>query len=57
MSYIRFLIWSSSCPIPWSRIIYAILKEGIMGNIHVNSAASGEIAEEEKVFEKKDRVS
>ena len=32
----RFLIWSSgSPPDMWSEPIYAILKEGIIGNIHV----------------------
>ena len=32
----RFLIWNSGGPpVRWSRTIYAILKEGIMGNIHV----------------------
>ena len=36
MSYVRSLTWSSGCPVPWSGIIYAILKVGIMGNIHVN---------------------
>ena len=36
MSFKRFLILSSGGPpVQWSRIIYAILKEGIMGNIHV----------------------
>ena len=36
MSFKRFLIWSSGDPpVQWSGIIYAILKEGIMGNIHV----------------------
>ena len=36
MSFKRFLIWSSDGPpVKWSRTIYAILKEGIMGNIHV----------------------
>ena len=36
MLFKRFLIWSSgSPPVQWSRAIYAILKEGIMGNIHV----------------------
>ena len=36
MSLKRFLIWSSGIPpVQWSRTIYAILKEGIMGNIHV----------------------
>ena len=32
----RFLIWSSGGPlVQWSGTIYAILKKGIMGNIHV----------------------
>ena len=32
----KILIWSSGSPPVWcSRTIYAILKEGIMGNIHV----------------------
>ena len=36
MLFIRFLIWSSGSPLVWwSQTIYAILKEGIMGNIHV----------------------
>ena len=36
MSFERFLIWSSGSPLVWwSRTICAILKEGIMGNIHV----------------------
>ena len=36
MSFKRFFIWSSGGPsVQWSRTIYAILKEGIMGNIHV----------------------
>ena len=38
MSFKRFLIWSSrSPPIQWSGTIWdrAILKEGIMGHIHV----------------------
>ena len=36
MSFKRFLIWSSDDPpVQWSGPIYAILKEGIMGNIHV----------------------
>ena len=36
MSFIRFLIWSSGDPpVKSSGTIYAILKEGIMGNIHV----------------------
>ena len=37
MSFKRFLIWSSGRPPAWwSRTIYSISKEGIMGNIHVN---------------------
>ena len=36
MSFKRFLIWRSDGPPDrWSKIIYAILKEGIMGDIHV----------------------
>ena len=36
MSFKRFLIWSSGRPfVQWSRTIYAILKKGIIGNIHV----------------------
>ena len=36
ISFKRFLIWSSGSPPVWcSRTIYAILKDGIMGNIHV----------------------
>ena len=32
----RFLIWSScGFPVQWSEIVYAIVKEGIMGNIRV----------------------
>ena len=35
MLFKRFLIWSSgSPPVRWSKSIYAILKEDIMGNIH-----------------------
>ena len=31
-----FLIWSSGGPpVQWSRTVCAVLKEGIMGNIHV----------------------
>ena len=34
MSFKRFLIWSSTePPVQWSGTIYAILKEGIIGNI------------------------
>ena len=36
MSFKRFLIWSSGGPsVQWSGTIYAILIEGIVGNIHV----------------------
>ena len=36
MSFKIFLVWSSgSPPVWWSGTICAILKEGIMGNIHV----------------------
>ena len=36
MPFKRLLIWSSSGPpVQWSGTIYAILKEGIIGNIHV----------------------
>ena len=46
----RFLIWSSGDPpVQWSGTIYAILKEGIMGNIHVKlygtwTSGSGEMS-------------
>ena len=36
MSFKIFLIWSSGRPrVHWSETIYAILKEGIMRNMHV----------------------
>ena len=36
MSFNIYLIWSSGGPrVKWSGTIYAILKEGIMGKIHV----------------------
>ena len=36
MSFKRFLICSSGGPpVHWSKIIYAMLKEGIIGNIQV----------------------
>ena len=36
MSFKIFLIWTSGDPpVQWSVTIYAILKEGNMGNIHV----------------------
>ena len=50
LSFEIFLIWSSGNPsVQWSRIIYAILKEGIMGNTHVklyeirNSGSGGDV--------------
>ena len=51
MSFKRFLIWSSGGPpVRWSETVYAILKEGIMGNIHVElyeiltSGSGGDVA-------------
>ena len=36
MSFKRFLMWrSGDPPVRWSGTIYAILKKGILGNIHV----------------------
>ena len=36
MSFKGFLIWSSGGPcVRWGRTIYAIMVEGIMGNLHV----------------------
>ena len=36
MSFKSFIFWSSGGPpIQWSKTIYAMLKEGIMGNILV----------------------
>ena len=36
MLFKRFLIWSSGGPlVQWSGTIYAFLKDGIIGNIHV----------------------
>ena len=38
MSFKRVLIWSSvGPPVQWGQTIYAILKEGIIWNIHVKS--------------------
>ena len=37
ISFKRFLIWSSGDPpVCWSGTIYAILKDGIMENIHIH---------------------
>ena len=50
MSFKRFLILTSgSYPVQWSKTIYAILKEGIMGNIRVKlyeiwTSGSGDVA-------------
>ena len=36
MSLKIFLIWSPGGPcVRWSRVIYVILEEGIIGNLHV----------------------
>ena len=36
MSFKIFLIWSSGGPlVQWRRTVYAVLKEGSMGNTHV----------------------
>ena len=44
----RFLIWSSGGPpVWWSKTIYAIVKEGIMGNIQVKF---GPVVQEEMSF-------
>ena len=51
ISFERVLIWSSDGPpVQLSETIYAILKEGIMGNIHVKlyeirTSGSGDVAE------------
>ena len=51
MSFKRFLIWSSGgLPVRWSGTVYAIMKEGIMGNIHMKlyeiwtSGSGGDVA-------------
>ena len=47
MSFERFLIWSSGGPpVRWSGTIYGILKEGIMGNIHVKLYRFGPVVRE-----------
>ena len=39
MSFKRFLIWGFDSPaVHWRGIIYANLKEGIMGNVHVKGS-------------------
>ena len=56
MSFKRFLTWSSGGPsVQWSGTIYAIFKEGIMGNVHVklyeirNSDSGGDVLYKKKV--------
>ena len=51
MSFKRFLIWScGGLPVRWSGTVYAIMKEGIMGNIHMKlyeiwtSGSGGDVA-------------
>ena len=51
MSFKRFLIWNSGDPrVQWSETIHAIVKEGIMGNIHMKlyeiwtSGSGGDVA-------------
>ena len=54
MSFKRFLIWSSgNPPVQWSRTIYAILKEGVMGNIHVKLYEIGTSGSGGDVFKQK----
>ena len=40
-------------PVGWSRTIYAILKEGMMGNIHVKLYEIGPVFQEEMQFKTK----
>ena len=37
-------------PVQWSKTIYAILKEGIMGNVHVKNMKLGPVVKEETTF-------
>ena len=47
MSFRIFLIWSSGGPrVQWSKTIYAIVKEGIIGNIHVKLCENGPVVQE-----------
>ena len=47
MLFKRFLIWSSGSPPVWfSRTIYAILNEGIMGYIHVKFKEFGPVVQQ-----------
>ena len=48
MSFKRFLIWSFGSPPVWcSRTIYAILKDGIMENIHRKLYGIGPMVQKE----------
>ena len=56
MSFKRCLIWSSGGPpVQWSGNNYAILKQGIMGNIHVKlyeiwtSGSGGNVVSRKKI--------
>ena len=54
MSFKRFPIWSSGSPrVQWSGTIYAILKEGIMENIHVKLCEIWTNVQEEKLIKEK----
>ena len=54
MSFTRFHIWrSGGPPVQWSRNIYAILKEGIIGKIHVKYLKFGPVVQEEMSFKEK----
>ena len=54
MSFKRFLIWSSGGPpVQWSETIFAILKKGIMGNIHAKLYKKGPVVQEEMSFKAK----
>ena len=48
MTFKRILIWSLGSPPVWcSRTIYAILKDGIMGNIYVKLYGFGPVVQKE----------
>ena len=54
MSFKSVLIWSSGSPsVQWSGTNYAILKEGIMGNIHLSCMKFGSVVQEEMSFKEK----
>ena len=51
ITFKRFLIWSSGhLPAQCSQTIYAILKEGIIGNIHMSYMKFGPVVQEEMLF-------